>query len=166
MSSSDKVTQVRGSQSATDAKAAVAAAAPEATGASESDAEVNDVAAASGVVDGTAPKVAAPKVAAGGRYSDAVVAAMTEDQLWTAVSAGLLTSGQMARALQQFGLEATTPKGYQALLLKHALEGSMAARVTAQADTAAADETEAAAAIAQAQEIRLARLASLQAQAV
>ena len=88
----------------------------------------------------------APKVSAGGRYSDAAVAAMTEDQLWTAVSAGLLTSGQMTRALQQFGLEATTPEGYQALLLKQALEGSMAvaaaaadeaARVKAQAETAA-----------------------------
>ena len=84
----------------------------------------------------------APKVSAGGRYSDAAVAAMTEDQLWTAVSAGLLTSGQMTRALQQFGFEATTPKGYQALLLQQALEGSRAAaaeaaRVKAQAETAA-----------------------------
>jgi hypothetical protein len=108
---------------------------------------------------------------------------MTEGQLWTAVSAGLLTSGQMTRALQQFGLEAKTPKDLQALLLKQALEGSMsvaaaaadeavaaaaadeAARVKAQA---AADETarvqaqaataEAAAAVAQAQEIHLASL--------
>ena len=116
MSSSDKIPPVLGSPSATDAKevaaaVSVAATLAEVTGDSEPDALVTDVAAAGGVVDGAAPKVAAPKVAAGGRCSDALVAAMTEDQLRTAVSAGLLTSGQMTRALQQFGLEATTTKG-------------------------------------------------------
>ena len=148
MSSSDKIPPVLGSPSANDpeevaAEVTVAATAAEATEASAPDAVVADVADASGVVDGAAPTVAAPKVAVGGRYSDAEVAAMTEDQLCTAVSAGLLTSGQMTRALQQFGLEAATPKGFQALLLKQALEGSMAvaaaaadeaARVKAQAD--------------------------------
>ena len=126
MSSSDKIPPVLGSPSAPDAAgvAAEVAATAGATEASAPDAVVADVAAASGVVDGAAPTVAAPKVAAGGRYSDAEVAAMTEGQLWTAVSAGLLTSGQMTRALQKFGLEVTTPKGYQALLLKHALERS------------------------------------------
>ena len=121
MSSSDKVPPVLGSPSATDPEGVAAdftvAATAEAKEASAPDAVVADV---------------APKVSAGGRYSDAAVAVMTEDQLWTAVSAGLLTSGQMTRALQQFGLAATTPKGYQALLLKHAFVGSMAARVTAQ----------------------------------
>ena len=72
MSSSDRVLR---SQSATDAT--VAAAAAEAKGASETDAasepDVTDVAAAGGVVDGAAPKAAAPKVAAGGRYSGSVV---------------------------------------------------------------------------------------------
>ena len=116
MSSSDKIPTVLGSPSATDAKevagaATVAATVAEATEASESDAVVTGVAAAG---DGAAPKVAAPKVAAGGRYSDAAVAAMTEHQLRTAVLAGLLTSGQMTRALQQFGLEAKTPKDLQA----------------------------------------------------
>ena len=94
----------------------MAATAAEATEASESDAVVTDVAAAGGVVDGAAPKVAAPGVAAGCRYSDAVVAAMTEGQLRTAVLAGLLTSGQMTRALQRFGLEGTTLKGYHTRL--------------------------------------------------
>ena len=130
MSSSDKVPPVLGSPSATDPEGVAAdftvAATAEAKEASAPDAVVADVADASGVVDGAAPTVAAPKVAAGGRYSDAEVAAMTEGQLWTAVSAGLLTSGQMTRALQQFGLEAKTPKDLQALLLKQALEGSMA----------------------------------------
>ena len=104
MSSSDKIPPVLGSPSATDTEGVAAevtvAATAEATEASAPDAVVADVADASGVVDGAAPTVAAPKVAAGGRYSDAVVAAMTEDQLWTAVSAGLLTSGQMTRGLR------------------------------------------------------------------
>ena len=108
MSSSDKIPPVLGSPSATDPEGVAAdftvAATAEAKEASAPDAVVADV---------------APKVSAGGRYSDAAVAVMTEDQLWTAVSAGLLTSGQMTRALQQFGLVAATPKGYQALLLKH-----------------------------------------------
>ena len=122
MSSSDKIPPVLGSPSATDTEGVAAevpvAATAKATEASAPDAAlVADVADASGVVDGAAPTVAAPKVAAGGRYSDAEVAAMTEDQLWTAMPAGLLTSGQMTRALQQFGLEATTLKGYHAPLL-------------------------------------------------
>ena len=105
MSSSDKIPPVLGSPSAPDAAgvAAEVAATAGATEASAPDAVVADVADASGVVDGAAPTVAAPKVAAGGRYSDAAVAVMTEDQLWTAVSAGLLTSGHVTRALQQFG---------------------------------------------------------------
>ena len=100
MPSSDKIPSVLGSPSAYDpeevaAEVTVAATAAEATEASAPDAVVTDVAAAGEVADGAATKVAAPMVAAGGRYSDAVVAAMTEDQLRTAVSAGLLTSGQI-----------------------------------------------------------------------
>ena len=146
MSSSDKIPPVLGSPSAPDAAgvAAEVAATAGATEASAPDAVVADVAAASGVVDGAAPTVAAPKVAAGGRYSDAEVAAMTEGQLWTAVSAGLLTSGQMTRALQQFGLEAKTTKGYKALLLQQALARSSgpASLPNAQetAEAAAADD--------------------------
>ena len=78
MSSSDKVPPVLGSPSATDPEGVAAdftvAATAEAKEASAPDAVVADV---------------APKVSAGGRYSDAAVAVMTEDQLWTAVSAGL-----------------------------------------------------------------------------
>ena len=71
MSSSDKIPPVLGSPSATDTEGVAAevtvAATAEATEASAPDAVVADVADASGVVDGAAPTVAAPKVAAGGR---------------------------------------------------------------------------------------------------
>ena len=72
-----KIPPVLGSPSANDpkevaAEVTVAATAAEATEASAPGAVVADVAPAGGVVDGAAPKVAAPMVAAGGRYSGAV----------------------------------------------------------------------------------------------
>ena len=78
MSSSDKIPPVLGSPSATDPEGVAAdftvAATAEAKEASAPDAVVADV---------------APKVSAGGRYGDAAVAAMTEDQLRTVVRASV-----------------------------------------------------------------------------